>query len=212
MPNSTPSIGHEFRIDGSYFCRLCWNTNQWKSPIKRERRVRGNDKARIPFIEEFGFGYEDWLNRPDWLVDGKRYDFVQPVLRSLRSKLRKTLHLVLHTRDPEGGVFVVGSIRGAQVLHQEQAESVLAAFHAKGWLPTMADEIKKTGGNYHQFLKKQDPREKVNVSFNPEDFRLVETPVLMPLGHRLYRQPRFLLYKTLEEDRIEALFTDLTLR
>lgn len=45
-------------------CRLCPSTSKWAHPTKK---VGENKKA---YTSEFGFGFEEWLNREEWLLSG----------------------------------------------------------------------------------------------------------------------------------------------
>ena len=45
-------------------CRLCPNTDDWKRPTKKY----GENKD--VYTSKYGFGFEEWLNREEWLLSG----------------------------------------------------------------------------------------------------------------------------------------------
>lgn len=82
-----------------YFCRVCWNSNQWRRPTGEAAKL----ESKTSYAVQFGFGFEEWLNRPEWTIDGQRYAFLQPVNKSRENKLRDVLHLTLAREQAQAG-------------------------------------------------------------------------------------------------------------
>jgi len=68
------------------YCRICWNTLNWRLPSGDARLYEVSDS----YVASHGFGFEEWLFNFDWLLSGynpvdnreHRYAFLQPISSS----------------------------------------------------------------------------------------------------------------------------------
>lgn len=181
----------------SYFCRVCWNSNQWRRPTGEAAKL----ESKTSYAVQFGFGFEEWLNRPEWTIDGQRYAFLQPVNKSRENKLRELLHLILIARDPKRRVVLVGEIAAAHILSRAEAAAALHQFRQNGWHAIMLEELKRIGAKRSPLLAESaDPREQLNCRFRPEHLRLYPKPRPVPSNHRLYNLDRYQLSAVRRED------------
>lgn len=56
-----------------FISRISYNTSGWQHPTGEAGTLEGKKS----FHALHGFGFEDWLFRGDWLLDGWRYAFIQ---------------------------------------------------------------------------------------------------------------------------------------
>ncbi|QEC76902.1 hypothetical protein [Mucilaginibacter ginsenosidivorax] len=85
------NYGHLFeRIDGRIVLktsanevdrlfRLTWNTTGWQFPIKHKWRKANQGNSNIAFENQYGFGGEEWLFNPRYIIDGYQYGFIRGV-------------------------------------------------------------------------------------------------------------------------------------
>ncbi|QEM09084.1 hypothetical protein [Mucilaginibacter rubeus] len=57
--------------------RLTWNTTGWQFPVKHKWRKSNQGKSSIAFENQYGFGGEEWLFNPRYLLDGYQYGFIR---------------------------------------------------------------------------------------------------------------------------------------
>jgi hypothetical protein len=64
--------------------RISHNSSGWQRATGEAR----NSEGATTYNSQYGFGYEDWLFRAEWQIDGWRYAFVEGVNKG-RAKLLK---------------------------------------------------------------------------------------------------------------------------
>jgi hypothetical protein len=84
-----------------------------------------------------GFGHEEWLFNFNWLLDGWKYSFLQPVNKSRARLEGQTIDVRLFTVGRARSWFYVGEIAQCQVLTTDQAVHARAEFRNRGWLQQM---------------------------------------------------------------------------
>lgn len=180
-----------------YFCRVCWNSKQWHHPTGEAAKL----ESASSYANQYGFGFEEWLNRPEWTVNGQRYAFLQPVNKSRENKIREILQLILIARDPNRRVVLVGEIDFVHILTRGEAATALGHFRNNGWHATMLQELKRAGGKRSpEMMETADPREQLNCRFRPEHLHLYPKPRPVPRAHRLYNLDRYQLSAVRPED------------
>jgi hypothetical protein len=147
----------------SFFARICWNTNDWRFPC-----THGRHEHKDNYVSRNGFGHEEWLFNFAWLIGGYHYTFLQPVTKSWKNLVGKTLHILLYTIDPSSRHRVyVGEIRKCEVLTQAQAEAALVHYKKSGWLRSMKEHVDGVGGTPAQL--NANALSVFNVRFQPTE-------------------------------------------
>src|SRR5207249_11767436 len=146
-----------------YAARLCWNSRKWVTPTGEAARAeKGTYTARM------GFGHEEWLFNYDWLLDGWKYGFLQPVNDSLKKIQGQTVDLRLYTISPEREWFYVAEIAACEVLSDELAEAARREFKQRGWFDQMRAQVKRVGGKVAG-LGYREATKSCNVRFKPTE-------------------------------------------
>ncbi len=160
-----------------HLARICWNSRNWTEPT--------GDAARLghgSYAETNGFGHEEWLFRPEWIVDECHYGFLEGVRRSHKRLAGTSIDVLLWTRDEHGRRWYVGRIVECDVLTDAEAANALRIYAENGWLDTMKEEIARCGGN-RRALDSAPPSQILNIRYRPSDFESKRWPV--PPGDRV---------------------------
>lgn len=156
----------------NYFAKLCWNTHNWIRPSGDAAQVENPNT----YSSRMGFGHEEWLFNFNWLVDGWKYSFLQPVSKSLGRLQGKPIDVRLFTVGGAKGWFYVGEINECEVLTLEQADYARNQFKVRGWLRDMEEHVHAVGGKVAGLWKK-DPRNVFNIRFRTKNAELYDPPV-----------------------------------
>lgn len=187
------------RESSAYFCRVCWNSKFWRYPTGEAAKL----ESKNSYATHFGFGLEEWLNRPEWTIDGRCYAFLQPDNKSRENKLKEILHLTLIARNPERRVVLVGEIGEAHILTRAEATSALLQFRENGWHATMLEDLERVGASCSPLVAEiADPREPLNCRTRPEELRLYLEPRPVPANHRLFNLGCYQLSAVRPGDRL----------
>src|SRR3989442_16034085 len=95
-----------------YAARICWNSKGWVAPTGEAARVE-----KDTYTTRYGFGHGGWLFKYDWLLDGWKYGFLQPVNPSRENLQGKAIDLRLYTISPERERLYVAEIAGCEILN-----------------------------------------------------------------------------------------------
>lgn len=149
---------------------------------------------------EMGFGHEEWLFNYQWVLDGWKYGFLQPVNKSLPKVQGKTLDVRLYTISSSRHWYYVGHLRSCEVLTDEQAETTRREFKRRGWYKDMASHLRQVGGNVHE-LECERAIVVFNVRFRPEDAVIYDP--MVPVGERdaIRKLRRYTLVKVQDDLR-----------
>lgn len=158
-----------------YLARLCWNSNNWTRPSGDA------DEQEDTYSSRVGFGHEEWLFNFEWVLDGWKYGFLQPVNRSLEKVQGRVLDIRLYTIRPDSAWFYVGHIPRCEVLTEDQAEGFGKQFKRNGWLKEMIRHVEHVGGNARRTLY-EEWTGSVNVRFRPSDAELYDP--IIPVGEK----------------------------
>jgi hypothetical protein len=123
------------------------------------------------YVAGAGFGHEEWLFNLDWLIDGFHYAFLQPVHKSYKKVVGKTIDVLLYTIDPNGKRWYVGEISKCEVIQREQADKALEIYRNRGWLTRMKEQIKEAGGKVEYLDEINSP---FNVRFRRSDLDIYD--------------------------------------
>lgn len=155
-----------------YFAKLCWNTNNWISPSGDAAQVENPET----YASKMGFGHEEWLFNFNWLLDGWKYSFLQPVNKSLSRLEGKTINVRLFTTGGAKEWFYVGEISQCEILTLEQADYARNQFTARGWLQDMEKHVLAVRGDIRG-LRESNPRNVLNIRFRRKNAELYDPPV-----------------------------------
>jgi len=171
-----------------YLARLCWNTHGWVSPSGDAAKT----ESRNTYATTMGFGHEEWLFNFNWLMDGWKYSFLQPVNRSIRQVRGEVIDVRLFSRDSPGSWSYVGEIKACEVLTHEQAQLAREEFRARGWLGEMEGHVRSLGGDIRG-LQQDDPCNLFNIRFRRQNAELYDPPVPADSSDAIRRITRYLL-------------------
>ena len=161
---SAASIG-ELVVQNKY-ARVCWNTLGWRIPSGDA--IEGNS-----YVARHGFGHEEWLFNFEWLINGYRYRFLQPIGKFYEKHAEESCSIQIYTVTPEQQTILVGTINHVYVSGKMELEDVLRITDDKGWLKTMHDYVSRVQGNA-AVLSEPSARAIANIRFRPEDVKIFD--------------------------------------
>jgi hypothetical protein len=153
--------------------RLGYNSESWHFPTGEA----GEHESGRSHQDQYGFGFEDWLFRPEWTLEGWHYGLVHGMTDSRRRFLAagEAVDLILFTVEPkEVARFAptrhryVAILRGAVCIGDDEAAEVLATYKKRGWFETMRREVAAAHGNVAYFDGVTHAPDIFNVRYEPE--------------------------------------------
>ena len=168
------------------FCRICWNTAAWRYPTGDATRI----ETKGTYASDYGFGHEEWLFNFEWIIEGYRYSYVQPMAKYSGSNCT----LLLYTFTPEGENLIIGTIKNVYVPTIDERASVVERFEENGWMDQMCNDIDHVGGNV-RILNESKPEEIVNIRFAPEDVETFDPRPRIIGDHVTLRSRRYIPFK-----------------
>lgn len=157
--------------------RLVYNDNNWHQPIERywNKKWQGrNDKAHH---EQYGFGFEEWLFNPRYLIDGIQYGYVRGI-DTMPKNTDFINELYLYTLNHKTNEqYLVAKLNDVMVLGKEAVipDDILNVFETSKVL--MLSELKEVNADT-KFFKKTSFRP--NISFAMNKVLTYEDSVLLP--------------------------------
>lgn len=165
-------------------CRLCPNSALWKHPTPK---LNENPES---YPGKYGFGFEDWLNRDEWLLSGYkgtsnayRYAHIQGLTTNKNAYVDQDIKILFyvkeHKRDPQA----VAILRKARVIDEDEAIWAATNIVKNNWLQLMHAEVASIGANTHglppmptgkNFLTWDNPLFYANIRFLPEDLHFFQ--------------------------------------
>ncbi|MDE0392216.1 MAG: hypothetical protein OXI57_09125 [Rhodospirillales bacterium] len=167
------------------YARICWNTLGWRMPSGDARRIETGQSYTVTH----GFGHEEWLFNFEWLIDGYRYGFLQPIGKHYKRYAEHNCSILLYTVTPEQKTLLVGIIRHAYVPGKEVLDDVLRVTDDAGWLQTMRDDVERVKGDV-AVLSRPSARELANIRFRPEDVEIFDPMRRVVGAHKISNIPR----------------------
>jgi hypothetical protein len=144
-------------------CRICWNVEQWRRPSGSAAQFETGS-----YVQKHGFGHEEWLFNYEWIIDGYRFAFVQPIHKFLHAYEGMTFPLLLYTITPDRVHLAVARIEKVYVPTKEELSHISDVFSQRGWLGQMRDDLRRIHVKTTQ-LDDPDPWEIANVRFSLTD-------------------------------------------
>lgn len=168
------------------YCRICWNTAGWCKPSGDAARI---EKGRSHVLKH-KFGFEEWLFNYEWMVNGHRYGFLQPIHKYYTKYSGQSFSVHLYTFTPEGKCLLIGKINNIFVPEMEELRGAFDSFANNGWLDDMRHMIELVGGN-GEIVDTLSPQNILNVRFRPEDVEIFDPRPQVIGDHRIANIPRF---------------------
>jgi hypothetical protein len=94
----------------------------------------------------------------------------------------KTIDVLLYTINPERDRLYVGEIVSCEVLNLDQAEWSHKIYKERGWLNSMAEQVRGYGGKVEYILGETNARHLFNIRFRREDVNIYD-PLLRAEPH-----------------------------
>lgn len=167
-------------------CRICWNTAGWRRPTGEAAGLETGNS----YVAEHGYGHEEWLFNYEWMIDGYRYGFVQPIGKFHSKYAGETTSLCLYTVTPDKDRLVVGVIREVYIPTLHETKSVFREFKKRGWIKQMEKdcEVLNVGPFDAAGLNEGGL---INIRFKPEDVELFDPMLVADPAHTISRNSRY---------------------
>lgn len=171
-----------------YLARMCWNSGGWIRPTGEAKELENADT----YTARMGFGHEEWLFNRDWLIDGWKYGFLQPVNQSFAKVQGQTLEIFLFTIGPNSDWRYVGHIHRCEILTEEQARKALTEHRRRGWFKKMRDDVRQVHGDLSGIKSANAPL-LFNLRFKLDEVEQYEDTPAIASNDRLRTMPRYCL-------------------
>lgn len=167
-------------------CRICWNSAGWRRPTGEAAVLETGDS----YVAEHGYGHEEWLFNYEWMIDGYKYGFLQPIGKFHSNYAGETTSLCLYTVTSDKDRLVVGVIREAYIPTLAEIKAVFLEFERRGWIKQMENDCEildvgpfNSGGWNEGGL--------INIRFKPEDVELFDPMLVADPAHKISRNSRY---------------------
>tara|TARA_R100000935_G_scaffold15425_1_gene30757 strand:- start:25804 stop:27636 length:1833 start_codon:yes stop_codon:yes gene_type:complete len=157
--------------------RLVYNDNNWQSPIERYWNPKWQGRTDKAHHDQYGFGFEEWLFNPRYLINGFQYGYVRGI-DTMPENSSFINELYLYTLDHKtNNKFLVAKLKNVNILRNEEdiGEAVLDVFESGR--DEMLLELEKVKADTK--LLRNMPL-KPNLSFDLNDVLNYEDSVLLP--------------------------------
>jgi len=169
------------------YCRICWNTRNWRLPSGDARLFELGDS----YVAEYGFGHEEWLFNFEWLLSGYdpddqheyKYGFLQPINKYRGSYVGQTFSILLYTVDPSQTTRAVACINNAYVPDAGELSWVLERTREKGWLDLMRQHLRELDISDEPFASPK-PSSIANIRFMPENVMFCNPMIVLAPPHK----------------------------
>jgi len=176
------------------YCRICWNTRNWRLPSGDARRIEFGDS----YVAVYGFGHEEWLFNFEWLLSGYdpddqheyKYGFLQPISKYRDLYVGETFSILLYTVDLSQSTRAVACINNAYVPSVGELSWVLEHTREKGWLDLMRQHLRELGISDEPFAS-PNPLSIANIRFMPENVMFCNPMVVLAPPHKATRIHRY---------------------
>lgn len=165
-------------------CRLCPNSAQWRRPTPK---LHENKKA---YTGEHGFGFEEWLNRDEWLLSGYngsstpyRYAHIQGLTTKNNAYVDQDVRILFYVKEHGSDPLAVAVLDRARVIDEDEATWAAIKIVENNWLQLMHAEVKSIGGSTdglpplprgRRILTWENPFYYANIKFLPQDLHFLE--------------------------------------
>ena len=162
------------------FSRICWNTTGWRKPIGDAAKVETKDT----FVAEYRFGLEEWLFNYEWMIDGFRYGFLQPIGKYYSKYKGSSCSILLYTVTPEKDTLLVATIENIYIPEEDELDRILRKYKKSGWVDGMRSDIDAVDGD-PTVLDNAKPSGIVNIRFKQENVKPFEPMLRVTENHKI---------------------------
>lgn len=167
-------------------CRICWNTAGWRRPTGEAVELETGDS----YVAQNGYGHEEWLFNYEWMINGYRYGFVQPIGKFHAKYAGDTTSLCLYTVTPDKDRLVVGVIREVYIPTLPETKDIFREFKKRGWIKQMEKDCLALGvGPFNADGLNEGGV--INIRFRPEDVELFDPMLVADPTHTISRNSRY---------------------
>ena len=168
------------------FSRICWNTAGWRKPTGDAASVEAKDT----FVAEYHFGLEEWLFNFEWMIDGFRYGFLQPIGKYYSKYKGSFCSILLYTVTPEKDTLLAAKISNVYIPEENELDRVLRKYKKLGWMDSMRADVDVVGGD-STVLDNAEPSGIVNIRFKPANMKIFDPMPRVTGNYRFSKEPRF---------------------
>lgn len=167
-------------------CRICWNTAGWRRPTGEAAELETGDS----YVAQHGYGHEEWLFNYEWMIDGFRYGFVQPIGKFHARYAGETTSLCLYTITPDRTRLIVGVIHKAYIPTLYETQEIYNEFDRRGWIKQMREdcEVLNVGPFNSDGINEGGV---INIRFKPEDVEFFDPMLTVDSEHTISRNYRY---------------------
>ena len=167
------------------FSRICWNTAGWQKPTGDAAKVETTS-----YVATHRFGHEEWLFNFEWLVNGYRYGFLQPILKFYSKYKGNSCSILLYTVTPEQETLLVAKIANIYIPEEDELDRVLRIYESSGWMDSMRADVEVIDGCL-TVLDNPKPVEVANMRFQPNNVTIFDPMPRVIGGHKIARNRRY---------------------
>ena len=152
------------------------------------------DAAKIEtgnsYVAEHRFGHEEWIFNFEWIIDGFRYGFLQPINKYYQTYSGQSCSILLYTLTPKRETLLVGQINNAYVPEQDELDRVFEISTEKGWIDDMRADVEQVKGDL-TVLKDPAPTTIANIRFRPQDVDIFDPRPRVIGEHKIVQVRRY---------------------
>lgn len=189
----------------SKYCRVCWNMNGWKQPSGDARNIESEGS----FVNDNGFGHEEWILDFSTLVKGYKYGFLQPLNRyhnDLRIYNNNDIdNILIYCWGPDRQAYAIGIIMNVNIPSSGEIIEIIKEYKKHNWLDKIQEDLidlginplsGKIGVDFSEKIMIDNPYNYFNIKFNPSDYYQFPELIPIPLGETSFigddqRSPAF---------------------
>lgn len=176
------------------YCRICWNTLNWRLPSGDARYLEMGDS----YVISHGFGHEEWLFNFEWLLSGYnsndqtkfRYGFLQPISKYRGTYVGETFSILVYAVNPSQDRMAVACINDAFIPEVKELSWVLEHVRQFGWLDMMRQHVRDLGESDDPLVN-PEPSSIANIRFRPEDVVFYNPTITLNPPHKTTRINRY---------------------
>jgi hypothetical protein len=167
-------------------CRICWNTSGWRRPTGEAAILETGNS----YVSRHGYGHEEWLFNYEWMINGYRYGFVQPIGKFHTKYSGETTSLCLYTVTPDKDRLIVGVIHNTYIPTLSETKDVFREFKKRGWITQMKKDCKSLNIGPFKADGLNDGGV-INIRFKPEDVELFDPMLAADPSHTISQNSRY---------------------
>ena len=168
------------------YARICWNTAEWRMPTGDAAKIETGNS----YVEKHRFGHEEWIFNFEWIINGFRYGFLQPIGKYYQTYRGQSCSILLYTVTPKRETLLVGQINNAYVPEQDELTRALKISTKKGWIDDMRADVEHVKGDL-AVLEDPAPTTIANIRFRPQDVEIFDPRPRVIGEHKIVRTKRY---------------------